>query len=198
MQEDDYDLLSYMPVKASAQHNSEERYSAKEKRFIACFNGEAVYSMRVAGWLGTDEYLRHKCKSLLAQPKIQHALRTRADTDAAVNMAVMNKNERLEMLSALARGIDPYAKEEVDTFGNPIDVKISISERLKSLELLGKAGGDFVQKIDINHNISVSDLILESYNVRESVETIEAQYIVLRDQKKKENAVISDELEGLV
>ena len=59
--------------------------------------------------------------------------------------------------------------------------------RLKASELLAKAEGDFIERVDFTGKVTISDVIQSSYKIEDkTIEAIEAEYMVLREQKRKQ------------
>jgi hypothetical protein len=82
---------------------------------------------------------------------------------------------------------DPYRKEELDPNGVPIpEGNIPIPIRLKASELLGKSEADFVDKVDVTQTLTLSDIILKSYDKEstKSIEDIEAEYYKMQEDKE--------------
>ena len=66
--------------------------------------------------------------------------------------------------------------------------------RLKASELLGKAEGDFIDRVDFSGKVTISDVILKSYDIDDkSLEDIEAEYMVVREQNRLAKKKESDE-----
>ena len=72
--------------------------------------------------------------------------------------------------------------------------------RLKASELLGRTEGDFFDRLEIDNKITVSQIIMDSYKADaddKSLEDIEAEYQIIREQRKKakEESVLEDKSE---
>ncbi len=86
---------------------------------------------------------------------------------------------------------DPYQKEEVDENNVPIrqPKNLPLPLRLKASELLGKSEADFVEKVDMNVQHSLSDLIMQSYQLESKedipIEAIEAEYYRVKKAGEK-------------
>jgi hypothetical protein len=164
-----------------------QHMSQKHRLFVEAYDGDEVYAMRVAGFTGDDRYLASKASELLTTPLIQEAIKNRARFTANTKKAIADREERQALWTAIMRNEDPHHRSEVDPVTNaPISQgNIPIPVRLKATELLGKSEADFVDKIDMNVNHSLSDLILESYKLPAaedmSVEAIEAEYFKAKE-----------------
>lgn len=144
---------------------------------MEAYSGDAVTAMLAAGFTGVPEYLKQEGERLLANPLIIEAIKERSRFMAKTFQVIADRDERMAFLTDVMRNSDPHAKEERDSAGVPMPVgNIAMQNRLKAVELLGKAHGDFVENINLNANLSISDLVMQSYNVQESVEDIEAEY----------------------
>jgi hypothetical protein len=67
---------------------------------------------------------------------------------------------------------------------------------LKASELLGKSEADFIEKLDVSSNVTITDIIAQSYTSDDDLDSIEAQYKLLRERKEIpqiEDAIANDE-----
>jgi hypothetical protein len=177
------------PVTSVNTSKPSDILTKKQKLFIEAYAGDEVVAMQIAGYSGEPGYLRQQAKKLLSQPKILKALQDRTRYLINLGSAKADREERMMMWSSIMNNHDPHAKQEYDANGIPIQQgNIPLSVRLKASELLGKAEGDFVTQIDINHNVTVSDIIQQSYHIEDKpLEVIEAEYMELREKKKSKN-----------
>jgi hypothetical protein len=167
-----------------------QNLSKSHRKFVEAFDGDIVPAMRIAGYTGSDNYLKQKGETLLATPLIQKAIEDRRKYVAELKDIIATREERQVLWTQIMKNEDPYRKEELDDNGVPIPEKnIPLPIRLKASELLGKSEADFVEKVDINHNVSLSDIILKSYDNSsgKSVEEIEAEYYAVKELDQLEN-----------
>lgn len=160
--------------------------SKAHRAFVEAFDGDIVYAMRIAGYTGNDSYLQQRGNELLKTPLIQKAIEDRKKYVKGLKDAIATREERQLLWTQIMKNDDPYRKEELDENGVPIpEGNIPLPVRLKASELLGKSEADFVDKVDVNHNVTLSDIILKSYNKDDdkSIEDIEAEYYALKESK---------------
>jgi phage terminase small subunit len=173
------------------------RLSQKHRLFVEAYEGDPIKAMRLAGFNGTDSYLNQKSKELLAMPLIQKAIEDRKSYVASLKDTIATREERQALWTQIMKNEDPYRKEEFDPNGVPIpEGNIPLPIRLKASELLGKSEADFIDKVDMNHNVSLSDIILKSYDKDsgKSIEEIEAEYYELEEQRSLEAPKNVDDL----
>jgi hypothetical protein len=141
--------------------------------------------MRVAGYTGADNYLKRKAEDLLKDPTVQEALRKRDNFRTSTNKIIADRQERQALWTAIMRNTDPHYKEELDENGIPkAQGNIPLQTRLKASELLGKSEADFIEKIDINANVTITDLIQQSYLTSDDdIDAIEAEYHAIKDKR---------------
>lgn len=165
--------------------------SKKHRMFIEAFNGDVVEAMTIAGFSGQESYLRMKGTELLADPNIVAALKERSKYLNKMGNVIASRDERQMFWTSIMNNNDPHHIKDKDPLtkhelpaGN-----IPMNVRLKASEMLGKAEGDFVERIDISGKLTISEIIQQSYKIEDkSIEDIEAEYIVMREQKKKADA----------
>ena len=173
-------------MKVSTLTNIEEERA--QRLFIDVWDGDPINSMRSAGFSGTDKELLAKAKKMLAQPNITQGIQSRTEFEQTAPQKVADRKERMLWWSDLMRNKDPHANVEHDANGvpkvNPEHSNIPLSLRIKASENLSKAEGDFIQTVDMNQNISIVDVIAQSYSdddEDEDIDAIEAQYNLLRE-----------------
>lgn len=158
--------------------------SKKHRLFVEAYDGDEVQAMRLAGYSGTNSYLKAQGEELLSLPLIQEAIKTRTKYSTKVKQVIMTREDRQALWSAIAMNQDPHRKPEFDSDRIEIpEGNIPLTIRLKATELLGKSEADFVDKVEMNVSNSLTDLITQSYKVPESIEDIEAEYRLLQEQK---------------
>lgn len=150
------------------------------------YDGDAVSAMLGAGFSGDPSYLKQEGERLLNNPVIIEAIKERSRYMAKTFRVIADREERQALWSSIARNEDPHYKEERDVNGNPIKQgNIPIQARLKALELLGKSEGDFVENINLSGTVSITDLVMASYKIEDSVEAIEAEYYRAKEETEK-------------
>ena len=174
----------------------------KKRLFIEAFDGDnTVEAMRVAGYSGAEQYLKTKAKTFLQDPHIVKAIEQRNDYLDSTTKVIATRTERQAFWTSIMRNNseDLNINPEYDVNGLPkkIEANISLSARMKASELLGKSETDFVDRLDINHNITITDIVQQSYAIsHEDIDAIEAQYERLKDQKKHDIKKIESEAEA--
>jgi phage terminase small subunit len=163
----------------------------QQKLFVDAYDGDEVYAAKIAGYAGSDQYLKTIASKLMANPKVVQAIKERSQYVAATYRAIADRQERQSLWTSIMRNEDPYRKEEKDSNGVPIpEGNIPLPVRLKASELLGKSEADFIEKLDVSSNVTITDIIAQSYSIEDDVDSIEAQYKLLKE--RKENPVIED------
>lgn len=158
----------------------------KIRSFINIFDGDVEASMRAAGFTGASAYLRTEGEKLLQDPNVLKAIKERSKYELSTMQAVANRTERQAFWTSIMRNEDPHAKPEIGTNGvSKIPENISLQHRLKAAELLGKSEGDFVENINMNQNVTITDVIQQSYAFVETddLDAIEAEYRQLKNVK---------------
>ena len=111
-----------------------EKLTEKERRFVEAFMGEAAgnatLAHKLAGYNGTDGTHRAEASKLLAKPNIAAAVLERQQGDPLI----ATREERQRFWTAILRG--DMAEDGFDT-----------KDRLKASELLGKASGDYLERL---------------------------------------------------
>lgn len=101
--------------------------SHRQQAFIENYTGNATEAAKLAGYSAATAY--SSGQRLLKQPQIAEAIRAREQERQAPNIA--NREQRLAFWTAVMRDPDE-----------------STRDRLRASELLAKAQGDFLIKID--------------------------------------------------
>lgn len=182
------------------------KLNGRHRLFVDAYDGNGARAAQIAGYKGSETYLNQLANKFLEDPKIIEAIDYRNMQSRAKGAIIASREERQQLWSELMRNDDPYAKTEVDKYGNIIDKdhkNIPISIRMKAMELLAKSEGDFVDRIEINSAITIESEILKSYQLDESSNDIEAQYrnvdakkLIGRVEDKVAEQVLT--LEGLI
>lgn len=168
--------------------------SKQAKIFVESYIGDEVEAARMAGYSNPSE----SGKRLMQDPRIQEAIIQRSKYEAAVKNAVATREDRQALWSQIMRNEDPYRKPEYDNSGVPIpESNIPLASRLRASELLAKSEGDFIDRVHIDGNVTVTDIIKQSYTIEageDDLDAIEAEYEQLREKKTEqiENFIAND------
>lgn len=164
-----------------------DQLSKQERLFVEAYDGDLVYAGRMAGIGGPgspDSYIKQRAQKLLERPLIIEAIQDRSKYLLDTKNAIATREERQALWTAIMKNQDPHRKEEVDSNGVPIpEGNIPLPIRLKASELLGKSEADFIEKIDMSVQHSITDLIQQSYRDDTPIEAIEAQYRAVKEKK---------------
>jgi hypothetical protein len=84
----------------------------------------------------------------------------------------------MEFLTSIVRNADPFERMVKDDYGQEVSPEPpTMAERLKALDMFNKMEGDYHSNINVNHNHSITDLVLSSFmDVTRPIEAIEADY----------------------
>jgi hypothetical protein len=173
--------------------------TSKERLFVRAFTGDTVYALRTAGYDGKDEYLIELGRQMLSRTDIKVAIMENLNKAEKKESAILSKIERMELLSALARNSDPYTKLVKNEFGvEDLPAPPSIPERLKAIDMLNKMEGEYTKNINVKHEYSLSDMVLQSYQDDTlPIDTIEAEYLRVRDAEEEVAPIEPPKPEGL-
>lgn len=129
--------------------------NARQRAFVRAYTsgktlGNGTRSAEKAGYNGSDETLAVTAHDLLKHPKVAEAIASREqDADDA---SIADRYEREQFLAAVMRGEVTEAPVEDDDDGYSLPPKpqpVAMRDRLKAVELLGKMGGDFIERREI-------------------------------------------------
>lgn len=152
---------------------------------MEAYSGDTITAMLAAGFTGHPDYLKQEGERLLENPIIIEAIKERSRYMAKTFQVIADRDERMAFLTNIMRNEDPHHREERDINGVPIPQgNIAMQNRIKAVELLGKAHGDFVENINVNANLSITDLVMQSYKVEDSIEDIEAEYYRVQEAQE--------------
>ena len=141
--------------------------------------------MRVMGKQGSDTVLQNKGTEILARPHVQKAIQTKMELVAKKNDQILNSEKLLQLLSDIVQNKDPHKVPEFDKFGNPKNQNISMKDRLKAGELLGKSYALFVDRKEVDVKVSLSSIIQDAYEVEDKSEEVEeVEYKEVKTQEK--------------
>lgn len=196
--------LDFMPAPPPAKEADLllKKLTHQERLFCSAYDGDLAYACRVAGYEGKKSQLEAIGRALLARPEIAKVIEYQKEIAEFETKCIMNKKERMLFYSSLVKNIDPYKFEDKDEFGNVTDVSIPLKDRLKAAELLSKAQGDFVDRLDIKHTHTITDLVMQSYDVKDDKAVLEAEWRAVHEAKKKarelEQSTEEDPFGGLI
>lgn len=159
----------------------------KHRLFVETYEGDVLTAMRIAGFEGTDKKLTTEGNALLQDALIIQAIQERSKYLASTMKAIATRTERQAWWTSIMRNEDPNAKPEINDKGvtQPVG-NIPLPVRIKASELLGKSETDFIERMDVNHQLSISDVIKEAYSIsNDDLPAIEAEYERLYAHKKK-------------
>jgi len=147
-------------------------------RFVRAYEGDLVYALRIAGYQGTDLALQARGMELLRRPDIQQAIRNAQVKGERREANLLTKIDRMEFLTSIVRNADPFERMVKDDYGQEVPpAPPTMAERLKALDMYNKMEGDYHSNLNVNHNVSITDLILSSFtDVNRPIEAIEADY----------------------
>ena len=147
--------------------------SHKHRLFVECFDGDIEKAARLAGFTGTSAALLEKGKELLANPDIVKALKFRSEMESKTMKVVADRQERQFFWSELMKNRDPYVDPAQPTEDGEPPKPIPLQLRIKASEMLGKSEADFIEKVEMNVQHSLADLITQAYAIPdEDIETI--------------------------
>jgi phage terminase small subunit len=131
----------------------EEQLTQKQRLFVESFIGAAAgngrVAARMAGYSGDDNALSQRAFELMRNSKISELIGVR------VEQAVMRANEVLSELSAIAKADwQDFLEIRRDKDGDVIDATLKLSDKIKSLELLGKYHKLFSDRVDLNVQVN--------------------------------------------
>lgn len=118
--------------------------TARQKRFIDAYNGNATEAARAAGY--SEKKIDNAAYKLMHTPAIMEAIREREK--ARSDAAIMTREERQKLWSDLARNVDETTRD-----------------RLRATELLGKSEGDFLDRQELTGKDG-KPLSLEPFQVK--------------------------------
>ena len=174
------------------------RISEQHRQFIEAFTEDTpellLFAVRTSGFKGNDTYLRAKGKQFLMDPMIVKGIQERDKYRESRDSRVATRLEREVFLSEIMRNKDAEAQIKYDAGNTPKPPEdIPLVSRMKAAETLSRMQGDFIEKIDISGNISITDIITKSHRIgadedEDSLEAIETEYYLIQEQDAKEDA----------
>ena len=118
--------------------------TARQKRFIDAYNGNATEAARIAGY--SENKIDNAAYKLMHTPAIVEAIQAREKERS--DAAIMTREERQKLWSDLARNVDETTRD-----------------RLRATELLGKSEGDFLDRQELTGKDG-KPLSLEPFQVK--------------------------------
>ena len=115
----------------------EIKLTVKQQRFVDAYDGNATEAARIAGYKGSDRTLTQVGAENLAKHYIADAIQKRLTKSA--KKTIMSREDRQEFWSETIK-----------------DVEQDMSSRLRASELLGKSECDFIEKKQIEMDLSLS------------------------------------------
>jgi phage terminase small subunit len=155
----------------------EEQLTQKQRLFVEAYIGDAAgnarEAARMAGYSGDDNALSQRAFELVRNPKIAELIGVR------VQEAVMCANEVLSELSAIAKADwQDFLEIRRDKQGDVIDATLKLSDKIKSLELLGKYHKLFSDRVDLNVQVNDWRVEAQKYGVTEQDVIHEAKLLI--------------------
>jgi phage terminase small subunit len=130
---------------------SDTKLSTKQLRFVDVYSGNGTEAARQAGYTGSNKVLGITASRLLANPSIADAIKGRESTE--IRPKIVSRQERQEFWTQIM-----------------LDETMSVRDRLRASELLGKSEADFTDKHELQTRTTLEDLLTASL-VDESVPT---------------------------
>lgn len=164
-----------------------DQLTQKQRLFVEAFVGDVTEAMQVAGYQGHANELQRRGKELLGTPLVAQAIKEKSKYLAKLNKTIADAEEIKEFWTGLMRNKDPHHLPERDDMGiiKPRE-NVPLQQRIKAAELLGKSEQMFVDKLQIEGSITVTDIITKAGEVDDDdLEAIEAEYEQLYNKKEK-------------
>lgn len=117
-----------------------DKLTARQQRFVDAYDGNATQAAIAAGYSAKNA--RNTGARMLTKANIRAALRAREKDRSAPMIAT--REERQAFWTEIMR-----------------DENTMIMARLKAAELLGKSEADFVEKVDVRGELTVSSVLEE-------------------------------------
>lgn len=161
------------------------KINAKTRDFVKYYRGDVIDALKAAGYSGSDSYLKSLGRSLLKQPEVISMIQEHAKYVQSKFRNIAQKEEIQSFLTNTMRNEDTEWKKEIDALGMVKEqTNISMPNRLKAAELLGKTQAIFIDRLDVEGKITLTDIVRKSYAVDdENLDDIEAEYLHAREVK---------------
>lgn len=119
---------------------AQKKLSVRMRKFAVVYDGNGVAACELAGYKGSKATLAQQAYRLLRNPDVKAIIDSREE--GLLARLTLTRTERQELWSEIA--VDPEAKHR---------------DRLKASELLGKAFGDFTEKLEVKVDGSFAELL---------------------------------------
>ncbi len=153
----------------------ETKLTQRQRLFVEAYlaNPNGREAARAAGYSGDDNALSTRAFELMRNPKIAELIGVR------VEEAVMRSNEVLSELSAIAKADwQDFLEIRRDKDGEIISATLKLSDKIKSLELLGKYHKLFSERLDLNVQASDWQIEAAKYGITETDVINEAKLLI--------------------
>ncbi len=162
------------------------KLSDKVRDFAKFYKGDLIEALQAAGYKGSEQYLRQLGNDLLRQPDVIKIIQENAKYLKSKAHLIADKEEIQVFLSNTMRNEDPEFKRVIGSDGAIKELdNITMPNRLKAAELLGKSQGMYVDRLDVSGKLTLTDIVRKAYTVDDSdIEDIEAEYIRVKEEKK--------------
>lgn len=104
-----------------------DRLTARQQRFVDCYDGNATDAARQAGYAGGENALASKGSQLLRNAKVAESIKARQEAENAPLIADRQARQRF------------WTETMQDDQGD-------MKDRLKASELLGRSEADFIER----------------------------------------------------
>lgn len=117
--------------------------SVRMRKFAVAYDGNGVAACEAAGYKGSKATLAQQAYRLLRNEDVRALIDAREE--GSLVKLTLQRDERLELLTEVAT--DPEQK---------------MRDRLRALEMLCKAHGDFTEKLEVKGELTLEALVLGS------------------------------------
>ena len=149
--------------------------------FVNAYSGDIIATMKALGHSGDDIELMNKGRTMLQNPNVREALRSRYTYTVDQKKNIADKDELLEWWTSLVKNRDPHNPES--------DGKVPIKDRIKASELIGKSHIMFGDKKEIEHKVTITNIIEDAYKLDDTdIEDIE--YTEVKKPKQVEEVIL--------
>ena len=163
--------------------------SQQKKLFVQAYSGPDYLeeAMQIAGVQGAPAYLRQKGNEWLKDDLVVKGIAARDDFKVRHKKAVATREERQHFWTEIMKNNDPYGKPRMGKDGPKEPEDVTLAHRLKASELLGKSEADFIDKLQVEHKVTITDLIEQSYS---DENVIEGEAVEIVEEKKELKAAL--------
>lgn len=133
------------PTSATPAPDPLEGLTAKQRKFVEVYAGNATDAARLAGYAaGSDNALAQAGRYLLRNPQVVAAIRAREGVE--LEPLIATRQERQEFWTQLMN-----------------DERVEEQHRLKASELLGRSNLDFADKVVVEGKVTLEQLVLGAH-----------------------------------